>query len=360
MVYRWLFLSCIAFANISIGQTNSVNKAHINYIKEVRIVDSNLQIIPYNFCDSNIRKIMVEISFTNNQLPQNAFIDILLEKGKIKKNTLWQTRLKNTATALSIQSESLDIKNYKTGNYNLKVVLATPSKQLDSADIIIQRWNDNVQEAIKPLIDSSILAVNNASEKGIIDIQKTFVANYTATQIVNYLKALGPRASSSEQKNIEALLAGGIDTLNRLFFYNFWQKRNTNNPKLAWQDYAKDLNEAADKYGGAGVPGYATDRGRIFLKYGTPLHVETVSSEQGALPYEVWQYDAIVNTKEICFLFVQAGLLGTQMRLLHSTMPGELNNPYWINTLIKDFSKTDYRVFNYLPAPDALNQNGAR
>jgi hypothetical protein len=80
--------------------------------------------------------------------------------------------------------------------------------------------------------------------------------------------------------------------------------------------------------------GYETDRGIVHLRYGAPVEVVRVPNEAGAVPYEIWRYD--VGGKiggSGLFLFYSPAYMVSDYRLLHSTVPGERNNPGWRGAL---------------------------
>jgi hypothetical protein len=51
-----------------------------------------------------------------------------------------------------------------------------------------------------------------------------------------------------------------------------------------------DANERYREGGVSRVPGWRTERGRIFIKYGPPDEVLTRVQGGSAKPYEVWKY----------------------------------------------------------------------
>jgi GWxTD domain-containing protein len=353
-----ILFSYLCIANIGNAQ-NRLSESVINnsaQITELRILGNDSLPIPYNFCDSTVSFCFVQIKATSGIALASLEIKYTIrKKNKSQKILLSKTLSLNNKLSFHYISEKISLDNYATGNYILQVILLNNNKQIDSAELLMQRWNS--QNTISnSLVEKNIDNINPINNENISDINNSFVEKYSSSTILNYLKACLPIANHVEQNAISILLQTGADSTNKQFFYNFWETRNSLNPQKAWQDYATKLNYVASNYGGGGSVGYATDRGRIYLKYGKPARSESVSNEQGTLPYEVWQYDEIINGKEITFLFAQSGMLGSQMSLLHSTMPGELFNPYWVNTLVKDTEKTDYRIYNYLPAPTILNQ----
>ncbi len=75
-------------------------------------------------------------------------------------------------------------------------------------------------------------------------------------------------------------------------WYQFWKKRDP--------DPATERNEAleehlrrvryADKAFGRGTAGWRTDRGRVYVQYGPPERVDTVTDYRSQGEYEIWRY----------------------------------------------------------------------
>lgn len=95
-------------------------------------------------------------------------------------------------------------------------------------------------------------------------------------------------------------------------FHKFWRKRDTDtttayNEMLA--EYYRRVDESMRRYSTqSGSDGYKTDRGRIFILYGAPTHVER-SLQPGSPPREVWTYDNIKRR----FVFVDRSKTGNYL-----------------------------------------------
>lgn len=82
----------------------------------------------------------------------------------------------------------------------------------------------------------------------------------------------------------------------RNFLRRFWSKRDPTpgTPRNeAQEDYYGRIGEANRRFregGVADIPGWRTDRGRIFVKYGPPQEVMQRPQAGNTLPYEVWKY----------------------------------------------------------------------
>lgn len=82
----------------------------------------------------------------------------------------------------------------------------------------------------------------------------------------------------------------------RNFLRQFWGKRDPTpgTPRNeAQEDYYRRIADANQRFregGSAQIPGWRTDRGRIFLKYGPPDEVLSRPQTGNANPYELWKY----------------------------------------------------------------------
>lgn len=93
----------------------------------------------------------------------------------------------------------------------------------------------------------------------------------------------------------------------RRFLRAFWARRDPT-PGTPHNEAEEDFYEriaAANRRfhegGGAQIPGWRTDRGRIFLKYGDPDEVLSRPQPGSTLPFEVWKYTR-GKLRKFCFM----------------------------------------------------------
>jgi GWxTD domain-containing protein len=155
------------------------------------------------------------------------------------------------------------------------------------------------------------------------------------------VSALYPIASQTERMSIESLSQkDAADSLRWRFTQQFWTKRHPSDALAQAAAYTERVAEVNKKFSSKAVPGYATDRGRIYLQYGPPTLAERRPYENDAYPYEMWQY----NTLDVpnspyqinkIFIFGNFDLAGGNYELIHSSAIGEIQNPRWRITLQK-------------------------
>ncbi|MCK5833011.1 GWxTD domain-containing protein [bacterium] len=83
------------------------------------------------------------------------------------------------------------------------------------------------------------------------------------------------------------------------------------------------------KEGGDGA-GWLTDRGRIYILYGSPDNIEKSEFVMESNPWEQWDYFALQGG--VYFIFTDELGIG-RYRLAHSTANGEIFNTSWLNEL---------------------------
>lgn len=182
-----------------------------------------------------------------------------------------------------------------------------------------------------------------------LDISKTFTAKYNVAQLRAILKMLLPVSTYPEQEAIRSFLSRPSEDLMRYFVYNFWKSRNSKDPGKAWDNYADLVREVNKLFGKGASPGYETERGMVYLKYGKPNARITVEGETGSLPYEVWQYNAPgQQSRPGVFLFYMPGYMVNDFRLLHSTVTGEISNIAWRSLLYTSGQNPGARAEQYL------------
>lgn len=102
-------------------------------------------------------------------------------------------------------------------------------------------------------------------------------------------------------------LYGGLTTDGkRAYLRRFWKRRDPtpdtprNEARERFYNRVTTVNRLFREGGAAEIPGWRTDRGRIYLKYGRPDRVLRRPNPSSTNPYEVWRYVRVPQRK---FLF---------------------------------------------------------
>ncbi|HNB82665.1 MAG TPA: GWxTD domain-containing protein, partial [Chitinophagaceae bacterium] len=229
----------------------------------------------------------------------------------------------------------------RSGNYVLKATLLNDeqvvAREAVSFQFLNQQW---VPE--KPSENNSF---SDSLPKG------NFTEKYPLPVLQKNVAALLPVARDEERQAVRDMTESTDKTLLQTFFYHFWKSRNNEYPEKAWNEYAAILNEVGKRFGSSSGPGYESDRGRVFIRYGEPDRIIRVPNEKNALPYEVWFYYKSGEKSNLKFLFYQPGISANQVFLLHSNVSGELKNPQWRYQLLQDPTNGDnsliHKVFEF-------------
>lgn len=236
-----------------------------------------------------------------------------------------------------------NIAELPSGNYNFVIEVRNRENELLATNkLFFQRSNPSMQ------LDHSHFVG--------LTIENSFVANITNRDtLLQYIQYLFPISTDMERNYVRFQLEeadADLETMQR-FFLNFWLERGEANPEDHWRYYlaaVELVNEQFGAPGRRGKKGYETDRGYIFLKYGPPNTITdrpydastsgmTINpggedyAESGTVPYQIWHYYTLNNLRDRRFVFANVHLALFDYRLIHSNMPGEVQNENWQNEL---------------------------
>ncbi len=332
---------------------DSVSRVFLSTHVEIDAEDSTQYLveIPHPFFDEEHPVVFFYIETELGRIlgSEKAFLFLEVKKRsnhQFKYKPVFTRRIEFSDLISGRLIDSLDINTHKipSGNYDLIVSLMNDSTRVLNQKKASFQVLSNYQLDESDYTLSTSMAQDDNMHKD-IDINKTFVGKYTIAQLQKNIAALSPVSKGAEARVIDDLRESKNEMQLKRFFYNFWYDRYPGAPEKAWNDYASKLNKVAKEYGTASLPGYETDRGRIYLIYGEPDVRERVPSEKGALPYEVWFYrHTEMGRGNVKFLFYQPGMIGNQLFLLHSTEPDVIINPQWKSFLFLDPNDNDNRL----------------
>lgn len=231
---------------------------------------------------------------------------------------------KNVVTApATLFMHQFNIFQLASGNYYLVVdVMNEDSVLLQSESTFFQRSNPSVKLDLKNYDD--------------VVIEKTFVEEMTdLKQLQEDVASLYPIGSRQEQEFfLQRMKQVPLDQLQR-YFYSFWMKRNPNDPQGAWNEYKEKLAYVQSHYGSTVIKGYRTDRGRVYLRYGSPNNITSEPFDPASYPYEIWHYYVIEKQTNVKFIFYNRDLISNNYELLHSDLIGETQDPAWQVKLVR-------------------------
>ena len=121
----------------------------------------------------------------------------------------------------------------------------------------------------------------------------------------------------------------------RAFLKQFWKRRDPtpetpdNDARVNFYGRVATVNRMFREGGAAEIPGWRTDRGRIYLKYGPPDAVLSRPQPASTNPYEVWRYE---HAKQRKFVFLDLTRFGNYA-LIWTDERLEISRPDWYRLL---------------------------
>ncbi|MGQ0827564.1 MAG: GWxTD domain-containing protein [Bacteroidota bacterium] len=299
------------------------------------LTKSGFDLVPYvsTFFPENSTRIKLYSEVYNAKKiageAQKIVINYFIESYESKiKLTDYSAFSKQTANDVNILLAELNIENLPSGNYNVVVEIRDKDNMIQADQrYFIQRKNKQAALSFEDLKS--------------INVSNTFVSHYKSIDTLSdYIRSLRPISSLMEIQYSENQLQGKKLELMQQYFYNFWKSRNSLQPELTWLEYSKEVLKVNKEFGTFGLKGYDTDRGRVYLQYGAPNQRNKVDNEPSAYPYEIWQYDVLVDrAQELTspnkrqsnrrFIFYNPDLVSNKYVVLHSDARGENYNIRW-------------------------------
>jgi GWxTD domain-containing protein len=141
-------------------------------------------------------------------------------------------------------------------------------------------------------------------------------------------------APGSELSSYKSLTVEG----KRRFLRDFWRRRDPtperpeNAQMAAFYAGIAAANKRFREGGGASIPGWRTDRGRIFLAHGEPDDVRREPSSGTSYPWEYWKY---TKGRVLYYLFLDKTRLGNYS-LVYTTDRRESSYPDWQSYFTSD------------------------
>ena len=212
---------------------------------------------------------------------------------------------------------TIDIKDLPSGNYYLVVEMRDRSNTVVcSNSVFFQRSNPGVGYQMSDLSG--------------VNIANTFVTNIDNIDTLRkYIRYLEPISSETERNYAVSLVKTTDKQTMQQYLFNFWAMRSPMNPSDGFETYLAAVRRVNMSFGTTAAPGYRTDRGYVFLKYGEPDQIVERPNEPGAYPYQIWHYYTIANQHNKKFVFMSKDDSTNDYQLIHSDVIGELSNYRW-------------------------------
>ncbi|CUU10499.1 GWxTD domain-containing protein [Candidatus Kryptobacter tengchongensis] len=224
---------------------------------------------------------------------------------EVKEKKFIRNKLYNSV----VEVGTVNVNMLPTGIYYLDVVVS----ELDGSLLAESRRKFFIYNpSVPPKVDTSLIMSEliGIDEK---DLDEEFSkAVYISTQ---------------EEKNMYSKLRG-VEAKRR-FIGLFWARRGGIEFRKKYLDRVEQANE---KFTTRFLPGWRTDRGRVYIIYGPPDEVERYPYSENMKPYEIWHYYNLQGG--VIFVFGDRTGFGSY-ELLHSTLVGEVKNEQWMYLLMQ-------------------------
>ncbi|MCK5774718.1 MAG: GWxTD domain-containing protein [Bacteroidales bacterium] len=238
-------------------------------------------------------------------------------------------RRKMEAKEVNVILSKFDLTGLASGNYFLNLeVRSRENKVLTANKSFFQVSNPKV------IFNENLLAKINADD--------SFVKRFSNDSLAYLIQSVYPIATPVERTFISKTLDDANKEQRQKFLAFFWESRDSKNPEYAWKKYQVEVIKTNNSFGNKYLPGFATDRGRVYLQYGSPNTIADQEYESGggmhngAVPYQIWHYYEIGNQRDGKFVFYNPHLIPNGYDLLHSNVVGEVSNPHWQSYLHRD------------------------
>ncbi len=287
---------------------------------------SGFEIIPFvsNFYPSviNDMKFYVEIYNASKIISNDPYLVSYYISSYESKRTLDKFRgfSKQESKSVNAIMGQIPIVELPSGNYILTVEVRNKQNELLATKERFFQRSNSIQVKTAIADDDYILT----------NINNTFVTSYTNRDVlVDMIQSLRPISNGREADFGDNQMKLADVEMMQKYFYNFWQKRDPNQPEQAWLKYNEEVKKVQEVYATQISKGYETDRGRVYLQYGPPNTVTQNLNEPSAYPYEIWHYYKLETQSNRKFIFYNPDLVTNDFTLIHSDALGEIYDTRW-------------------------------
>ena len=219
----------------------------------------------------------------------------------------------------------LDLAGLPPGQYRLELTASGPDSQVTRTAAFGMTGFETVSQAA---------ALAESAE---------WPANLSEPQLDSAYEPLIYLMTAPEQGVYSSLSVEG----KRTWLRQFWARRDPtpgsarNEERERYYNAIAEANRRYPEGGASAIPGWRTDRGRIFIKYGSPDEVLERRVQQGLSPYEIWKYS---RSRSLKYVFMDLTRFGNY-KLIYTDDRREQSRPDWPDLLgpdgVKDLEQND-------------------
>ena len=209
------------------------------------------------------------------------------------------------------------IENLSSGTYYLKIEAINRDNEVIETNLRkFYKINKNLKYEFV-FEDSFISMINNKD---------------TLKKYIEYLHPIQTSIENIQGKNLNY---DNVEMLQK-YFYRFWYDRDPFNTEQSWKNYYNLVKLVNREFRNGIIDGYLSDRGRIYLSYGSPNSRSQEIMPKGFQPFEVWHYYSIGDERDIKFIFSN-DRMPNEYRLVYTNKFGEINDKDWLNRFEENY-----------------------
>ncbi len=219
----------------------------------------------------------------------------------------------------------VDLAGLPPGDYRLEVTATGPDSQVTRSAAFGMTGFETVSQAA---------ALVEAAD---------WPANLNEPQLDSAYEPLIYLMTTAEQGVYSSLSVEG----KRTWLRQFWARRDPsagtarNEERDRYYEAIAEANRRYPEGGASAIPGWRTDRGRIFIRYGPPDEVLERRVQQGVSPYEIWKYS---RSRSLKYVFMDLTRFGNY-KLIYTDDRRETSRPNWADLLgpagLRDLEQND-------------------
>ena len=319
--------------DVNSGDEPYTHQQEISFWSAKETAFSSIQFIEsyqQNNTNNNINKNGLDLK----PMPSNVFYEeqntlyFYTELYNLKEASLFSYYITSSETNQIIGNLAKS-KTQKPNNETRVFIGSLPLEKLFSGSYLLVCEAKNKMGKTVATQSKPFYRIKSSGEEYNIDIKGTFVDEYTINQLKQYIDYIYPIQKNREGITAQSLLKGNNAEIMKNFFYQFWKNRYPLDPMYAWNNYLQVVEKVNEEFNNGRIPGYKTDRGRIYLQYGAPNSrvVNNFSTEYER--FEVWHYYKIDHQSDCRFVFSSANR-GIDMALVLSNVEGEVTDNEWL------------------------------
>ena len=300
-----------------------------------------MELLPFSYYNMAFNQLTFyfEIYNSDASFPGDYVISYKIFKKENNERLLIKKKFKRRSPAeKDALVLNLDLEDIKSGNYDLELAIQDKSKEVKLKEVIPFRRSN-------PVLDTKV-----KMQETNFDINKTFVAKMTKEELRYNLRAIAPRVHSEDIEALNLLIRNKDEQYQKIFLHNFWFVQDSKNTEKTFLEYMEVAKAVDQMFQNGFGPGFESDRGYLFLKYGRPDDKVESLSEVATFPFEIWIYNKLdyLNQTNVRFLFYNTSLVPNGHRLLHSTAIGEISNTQFRSQLFRSSSNQDLEALNMI------------